>query len=155
MQHLPGGDAVDDHGLRVGRVHAVRDLDKVAGGHQRVTGPATGLGQRGDPAADKGAVAAGPDGGHDADEVVTRHERELRLARIAVTPHAPLGEGDAAGFDPDEGLSGAGRWERALPQLKSGRLDDSGKHDFGRGDAGLAGGSLADLLGRLLLIAIT
>ncbi|HEX7463246.1 MAG TPA: hypothetical protein VF317_13835 [Dermatophilaceae bacterium] len=43
VQHLPGGDAIDHHGLGICGVDAVRNRNQVAGIDERVRRPSSGL----------------------------------------------------------------------------------------------------------------
>ena len=95
---------------------------------EHVAGPAAGLGQGGDPLADRAGVDAGA-GRHDGpDHVVAGHEREARLTGVAVASHRLLGEGDARRLHGDERLAASRCGEVAA----SGPASPSGSTTPGR-----------------------
>jgi hypothetical protein len=60
-----------------------------------------------DPGAGLESARALPRAGHGADDLVARHQRQLRLAQLAVED-VEVGAADATGADPDQDLAGAG-----------------------------------------------
>ena len=157
VQHLPGGDAVDDDRLGFGRVDAIGERNEIVGVHEGVGRPPAGLGHRRHASSDQRRVGVGADGGHDADEVVAEHERELGLAGVAVAAHAPLGERHAGGQHLDQCLAVAGDGHGPLVDDEAVGLDDTGEHDLGEVDGGFgrcfAGHGDAFLGGGCLVLA--
>jgi len=140
VEHLVGREAVDDQCLRLVRVDSVGYLDQVGDGQQYGRGPAAGLGQGRDPAADEGAVHAGADGLDDADEVVSGYERERGLAVVAAPAHRALGEGHRGRLDPHQRLVGCGCRQGPPHQLQAARGDLARQHHLGGGGGAFCGG---------------
>ncbi|RII20850.1 hypothetical protein DSC45_01870 [Streptomyces sp. YIM 130001] len=136
VEHLPGGDPVDDHGRRARRVHAVRHRHQVRGIDRQVTGPRAHFGDRGEPAADQSGVHTGSGRDGRTHQVVARHEGERRLVEVRPQAHLLLGERDARRIHPQHDLPLLRRRQLAGPGLQPLRLDLPGEHDLGGGDDG-------------------
>jgi hypothetical protein len=102
VQHLPCSYAVDHDSLRVGRFDASRHDDTVACLDHRMTGPAAGLRQYRDPLAGQRRIHLRADLKDGADEVVSRHEGEVRLPEVTAAAHCLLGVRDARCLDGNE-----------------------------------------------------
>ncbi len=135
VQHLPGGDPVDDEGFGFGRVEFVGHRHQIVRVDQQVTAPPADLGQRGDPRAQQRGGDLRADGHDFTDEVVARHERERWLVVVLPAPHLLFGEGDAGGEYAHQRLSALGPSEFAGPELETVGVDLSGQDDFQGGDA--------------------
>src|SRR5690606_14624922 len=140
VQHLPGGDAVDQHSFRGGGRHAVRYRHQVGGIQQQGTGPAADFGDRGETAADEIGVHSRAGGRHRADHVVSGDEGEGGLIEVFPAAHLLLGERDARGGKSQDDLPGGGRGEFAGGDLEAVRFDFARQDYFGgvRGDGAVA-----------------
>ncbi|EGJ78407.1 putative dehydrogenase [Streptomyces sp. Tu6071] len=130
VEHLPGGDAVDDDGLGLLGAHALGHRYEVGGGDPYAARPAAHLEQRGHPPPHEPRVDARPrlvDAAHD---VVPRHEGERRLVEVPAAPHLLLGEGDPARLHREHHLALAGHGRLRLPYLEALRLHDARQDDL-------------------------
>ncbi len=111
VEHLPGGDPVGHGRDRVGGIQRRGDRRHVLCVERHAVRPCPGLRQSGDPGAEKFLVDALADRFHLADQVVPRHEGELRLTEVAALEHLNLGEGDPRRLDADHDLPVLRAWQ--------------------------------------------
>lgn len=131
VEHLPGGDAVDDRGLGLRGAQTGRHLDHVGGVEHHVAGPAAGLGQGGHLLAEQVRADAFADGEHAAYQVVSGDEGERRLVVVPAAAHLLLGEGHSGRLHADQDLSrGRGGYRLPVADLQPLRLDLARQDDL-------------------------
>ena len=108
-EHLEGGEIGERDAHRFGGIDAIGDRHEETRGADRVLGVAADDAEIGDHLALAWLGYAGAGLLDDADEVVTRRERQRPLeVRIASTPNEGIGEAGAGGEYLDADLAGAG-----------------------------------------------
>jgi hypothetical protein len=132
IEHLPGSDAVDHHGLDELGIQRWRDRHEILGRHDHVTGPSARFGDGRHSLSEQILLNAATHGEHPADEVISRHKWKGWLSGIPAPSHRLFGERDARRLDLHEHFMGTGREQPALPNLQAGRLDSARKDNFGR-----------------------
>ena len=131
VDHLVGGDVIQDEADGLGGIQIVRHGNQMRGGDEEVAAVASNHGERGDTLAGREAGDAIAESVNVADDVIAGSEGKGLLNGIEAVPHEDVGIGNAGGDDFDAHLTWTRIWQVVLDPLENFRATATGDDDAG------------------------
>ncbi len=131
MNHLVGGDVIQDEADGLCGVQVIRHGNEMRSGDEQVAAVASNHNEGGDTLAGREAGDAITQSVNVAHDVIAGSERKGQLNRIEAMAHEDVGIGNAGGDDFDAHLAWAGSWQVVLDPLENFRPTEAGDDHAG------------------------